>query len=303
MIDLDEFTRRHWDILRHHAYRLTCSHLDAEDVAQETMLKAVEMGPALENVPNHSEWLHMAVTEVAVALLRNRRPFPVDEFDLPDLLQTTGPGAEADTRPIAGERSWPGASLHYLFPLQYMTPEQRAVLVLRDGLEDGDRLAATVLGVTLPDVFRLAQEAERRFDQLRKRWGGHVPFEPLPDVEAEERLFDRFIEVVQLRDKALLQSLMWDQVEMIVQGERISGQDFAATACADLMGRLGGTLSARPIWLNGCRGALFWTWRDRSSEWLRCAAVLVLCDKESVRAMKWYLDGHFLRSIRTEDPD
>ena len=72
MIDPEKFTVQYWGALRRHAYRMTGSILDAEDVVQETMLRAVEMGSSLENVADHFEWLHIAATEAAVPRIRNR---------------------------------------------------------------------------------------------------------------------------------------------------------------------------------------------------------------------------------------
>ncbi len=301
MIDLERYSREYWGLLRRHAYRLTGSLLDAEDVVQETMLRAIEMGPALENVEDHPEWLHIAATEAALPFMRGHRPLSLDVLELPDLVQTPGPG-EAEP-PEGGEESgWPGVSMDFLFPLLYMTPEQRAVLVLRDALEDGDRIAAAALGVTLPEVFRLAGEAEARRAEVRRRWGRHVPFAPLRDDEASARTFARFIEALQMRDRALLQGLLLKDAEMVLRDERESGQDFVAAVLADFVASLGERLDFAPVWLNGCRGALVRCWRGRRSEWLRCAAALVLCEGRQVRTLKWELDGHILRSIRSPEP-
>ena len=72
-------------LFRRHAYRMTGSILDAEDVAQETMLRVVEMGSSLESIESHFEWLHIAATEEAMRILEKRSPVPIDEIDFPDL--------------------------------------------------------------------------------------------------------------------------------------------------------------------------------------------------------------------------
>lgn len=298
MIDLERFSRDHWGPLRRHAYRLTGSILDAEDAVQEAMLRAVEMGPALDSAGDPAEWLHVAATEAALALLHEHPPLALDAFELPDLVQTPGPGGA----PFAGEEGWPGVDLPFLFPLQYMDPEQRAVAVLRDAHEDGDRLAAAALSATLPEVFQIAEAAGRRRAEVRRRWGRNVPAAPPGDDPASARTFARFTEALGLRDKALLQGLLLGEAEMILDGRRESGRDFVATACAEALGEAGDDVRFTPVWLNGCRGLLAWAWREPRDEWRRSAALLALCEGSHVRTLNWETDGHILRSIRSEEP-
>lgn len=303
MIDLEEFTREYWGLLRRHAYRLTGSILDSEDVSQETMLRVVEMGPSLENIDDHNEWLHTAATEAAMDLLKRHKPISIEEFDLPDLIQTTGACAEPGFRSLEGEADWPGMALHFLFPLQYMESEQRAVVVLRDGFEDGDRMAATALHITIQEVFKIAEEAEKVHTAVRKRWGSTVPFVPLGDDEKSEKVFNRFLETFQLKDKILLQQVLWKNAEMILGPERTTGEDFVATELASLSKGMGDKLRFSPVWLNGCRGVLIEDWQGLRSEWLRVALALILCSDREVRALKWFLDGHILRKIEIEESD
>ncbi len=303
MVDFEKFMEEHWGRLRRHAYCMMGSILDAEDVAQETMLRAVEIGPALDNIENLSEWVHIAATEAALGLLRKCRPLPLEEFDLPDLIQTTGAGGDPGSHPVDGNGDWPGATLDFLFPLQYMKPEQRAVLVLRDGFEDGDRMAATALDMTIQEIFQIADEAEKLRAQVRKRWGSTVPFVALRDDEKSEKVFNRFLEIFQMRDAVLLQQVLWKNAEMILAPDRFTGEDFVATECAAMAKGMGTKLQFIPVWLNGCRGVLISDWREISSEWNRMALALVLCNEREVRAIKWCLDGHILRKIQVDELD
>ncbi len=303
MIDFDKFTQEHWGRLRRHAYRMTGNILDAEDVAQETMLRAIEMSPTLDNVENPAEWVHVAATEGALGLLRKRRPLPLEEFDIPDLVQTAGAGADPSVHSGDVNGDWPSATIDFLFPLQYMKPEQRAVLVLRDGFEDGDRMAAAALEMTIQEIFKIADEAEKFRSQVRKRWGSTVPFVPLDNGEKSERVFNRFLETFQMKDAVLLQQVLWKNAEMILGPERFTGEDFVATECAALAKGMGAKLQFVPVWLNGGRGVLILDWRQRPSEWNRMALALVLCNEREVRVVKWCLDGHILRKIEVGELD
>ncbi len=302
MIDLETYTQEYWGLMRQHAYRLTGSILDAEDIAQDAMLRAIEMGPALENVEDHHEWLYTACTEAALSRLRERKPLQVKEFDLPDLIQTTGSSTNGETKPIEAYTTWPSVALEFLFPLQYMTPEQRAVVVLRDGIEDGDRIAASAMRLTIQEVFSVADHAHKKRMEIKKYWETRGFFASGATQEKTARVFERFVEALGFRDKVLLQGLMGPAVELIVREERRTGDDFVAVACTELLGQMGEKLTFSPVWLNGCRGVLIWVWRTRRSEWLKCGAITVLSDGMNIKAMKWYLDGHLLRSIQAETP-
>ena len=302
MIDLEKYTQEYWGVIRQHAYRLTGSILDADDIVQDTMLRAIEMGPALENIEDHPEWLYTACTEAALFRLREKKPLELKEFDLPDLVQTMGSSSNGVTKSIEAGAVWPSVALEFLFPLQYMTPEQRAVVVLRDGVEDGDRIAASAMGVKIQEVFKIAEYADKKRAQIHKYWGKNLFFSSTDEQEKASRVFERFVEVLGFRDKVLMQGLMSPGVELVVRGERRTGDDFVAVACMELLGQMGEKLTFSPVWLNGCRGVLIWTWRTRRSEWLRCGAITILSDDSNVKAMKWYLDGHLLRAIQTEIP-
>ena len=302
MIDLEKYTQEYWGLMRQHAYRLTGSILDADDVVQDTMLRAIEMGPALDNIEDHSEWLYTACTKEALSRLREKRPLQLNEFDLPDLIQTTGSSTNGETKSIEASATWPSVALEFLFPLQYMTPEQRAVIVLRDGAEDGDRVAASAIGVKIQEVFKIADNADKKRSQVKKHWQRKVFFASTKDQRKAERVFERFVETLSFRDKVLLQGLMSPDVELIVRDERREGDDFVAVACTELLGKMGEKLTFSPVWFNGCRGVLIWNWRTRRNEWLRCGAITVLNDDSNITAMKWYLDGHLLRAIQANVP-
>ncbi len=288
--------------MRQHAYRLTGNILDADDIVQDTMLRAIEMGPALDNIEDHPEWLYTACTEAALSRLREKKPLELNEFDLPDLIQTTGSSANGVTKSMEAGAVWPSVALEFLFPLQYMTSEQRAVAVLRDGVEDGDRVAASAIGVQIQEVFKIADNADKKRAQIDKYWGKDLFFASTNEKEKPARVYERFVEALGFRDKVLLQGLMSPDVELIVRGERRTGDDFVAVACTELLGQMGEKLTFSPVWFNGCRGILIWTWRTRRNEWLRCGAITVLNDVLNIKAMKWYLDGHLLRAIQTEVP-
>ena len=260
------------------------------------------MGPALENIKDHPEWLYISCTEAALSRLREKKPLQLNEFDFPDLIQTTGSSTNEETKSIEASATWPSVSLEFLFPLEYLTPEQRVVVVLRDGAEDGDRIAASAMRLKIQEIFKIADSADKKRVEIQKHWGRKVFLSSTQDQVKAERVFERFVEALGFRDKVLLQGLMSPDVELIVREERRTGDDFVVVACTELLSQMGEKLTFSPVWLNGCRGVLIWAWRTRSNEWLKCGAVTVLSDDSNIKAMKWYLDGHLLRAIQIEVP-
>jgi hypothetical protein len=164
-------------------------------------------------------------------------------------------------------------------------------------------MAAAALEMTIQEIFKIADEAEKFRAQVRKRWGSTVPFAPLDDDEKSEKVFNRFLETFQMKDAVLLQQVLWKNAEMILGPERFSGEDFVATECAAMAKGMGAKLQFVSVWLNGCRGVLILDWRERNSEWNRMALALVLCNEREVRAVKWCLDGHILRKIQVGEFD
>lgn len=282
---------------------MTGSFLDADDLAQDTLMQVLEMGQAFENVSNPEEWLIVTSTALAIDALERGKPALLEEFDIPEVMQTTGPSGEPNFRFLEKSIGEAGIPLSYLFTLHYMSPEQRAVTLLRDKYEDGDRLAAEALKKKMPEIFQVAQEAAARREEIEDRWGEHIPFSPVVDDEQSERVFDRFIEVFLLRDRALLQQMLWADAELIVQEQQVSERDFVVSALFEVAGNLGGSLHCAPVWLSGCRGTLIRTWHGERAEWMPAAAAVILCDSESVRAVKIYPDGHMIRNFQAEEPE
>ncbi len=89
-----ELVDRHSRAVYQLAYRITGRVEDAEDVVQETFIKAFRQLGTFEARSSVSTWLHRIGANCAIDLVRRRRPFEVAEA--PDTL---------DQRPGAGR--WP----------------------------------------------------------------------------------------------------------------------------------------------------------------------------------------------------
>jgi RNA polymerase sigma-70 factor (ECF subfamily) len=141
-----------------HCYRMMGSVHEAEDLAQETYLRAWRSYHAFEGRASMRTYLYRIATNACLTALerRSRRIMPVGrgpqdrEPDwlepMPDVLlsDATDPASLADMR--AGTR------LAFIAALQHLTPLRRAVLVLRDVLAMPAADVADVLDTTTTAV-------------------------------------------------------------------------------------------------------------------------------------------------------
>jgi RNA polymerase sigma-70 factor (ECF subfamily) len=118
---VEALVRRHWPAAHRAAYLIVQDAAAAEDVAQESMLAAIDALDRFDNGRPLSPWLHRIVVNNALKWLRaapRRREVAVE-------------------RAVKGEEtdSGPEVSDHVLVALRALDVEQRAVVVLRYLLE------------------------------------------------------------------------------------------------------------------------------------------------------------------------
>src|SRR5258708_14812878 len=134
-----------------HCYRMLGSFHDAEDLVQETLLRAWEKRTTLTSPGAYRGWLYRIATNLCLDRQRRapRRSLPPDTHPMSD---PSGPVPPRLREPIwlepfpddllADQRSDPQdraesheqTTLAFLIALQHLTPAQRAVLLLREVL-------------------------------------------------------------------------------------------------------------------------------------------------------------------------
>ena len=171
-----------------HCYRMLGSVHDAEDLVQETYLRAWRSYEGFEGRASLRTWLYRIATNACLTALehRARRPLPAGigaphtdpEGDLsaippeitwlqpfPDALLAAEPAGVAgavgaDPASVVAARS--GLRLALVAALQYLPPRQRAVLILRDVLGWRAAEVATLLDLTVTAVNSLLKRARAR---------------------------------------------------------------------------------------------------------------------------------------------
>ncbi len=135
-------------------YRMTGNAADAEDLVQETFIRAIEKPPPKTDAPMRP-WLVRVAMNLSRDLLRRRRrrgyrgswlPSPV-ELDT-DWLR------ENEIEDCASSRydTMESLSFAFLLAMEHLTPAQRAVLILRDVVDYSVRETAQALDMSEANV-------------------------------------------------------------------------------------------------------------------------------------------------------
>jgi RNA polymerase sigma-70 factor (ECF subfamily) len=215
----DEFVRLTGPFRRElltYCYRMLGSVQDAEDLVQETYLRAWRSYQDFEGRASLRTWLYRIATNACLNLLRHgsRRVLPAglggpatDPYDLgprdPEIpwLEPI-PDEQADPAAIVAWRA--GLRLALIAALQHLPAQQRTVLILRDVLAWPAEEAADVLGITPAAVHSTLQRARARLDRLEPAIDEIV--EP---AEQEQRdLLDRYADAFERADIAALTRLL-----------------------------------------------------------------------------------------------
>lgn len=184
-----------------HCYRMLGSLHDAEDLVQETYLRAWKAYGQFEGRSSVRTWLYRIATNACLTALdgRTRRPLPFG-------LGTRG-ATEADpltqdheipwlepfpTDPAAIVTERESTRLAFVAALQHLPPRQRAVLVLRDVLKLSAAETADELEMTVAAVNSALQRAHAQLKDLTED-------EVVEPAEAKP-LLDRWVKAFEAKD-------------------------------------------------------------------------------------------------------
>jgi RNA polymerase sigma-70 factor (ECF subfamily) len=220
--DFDTRTGPHRRELLVHCYRLLGSIHEAEDLVQDTMLRAWRAWDRYdESRASVRTWLYKIATNACLTALegRGRRPLPTglvapsDDPDAPLVPSLEVPWLQPfpDTRlddPAAHVVRRGSLRLALIAAMQALPPKQRAVLILRDVLEVSAAEVADQLDTSTAAVNSALQRA-------RAGLSGTTPLESRtaePDDARTRDLVDRFIEAFEAADVDALVSLLTEDV-------------------------------------------------------------------------------------------
>jgi RNA polymerase sigma-70 factor (ECF subfamily) len=178
-MDRDDFDRRtapHRHELLVHCYRMLGSIHDAEDLVQETLLRAWRAADTYdEQRASMRTWLYRIATNACLTALkgRSRRALPsglvAAADDAQAAIEPTGdvPWLQPfPTNPAAASAAKGSLRLALVAAMQYLPARQRAVLVLRDVLDWPAADVAAALDTTPASVNSALQRARARLAEV-----------------------------------------------------------------------------------------------------------------------------------------
>ncbi|MDT4920437.1 MAG: polymerase sigma-70 factor, subfamily [Pseudonocardiales bacterium] len=210
-----------------HCYRMLGSFHDAEDVVQETYLRAWRAYDRFEHRASVRTWLYRIATRACLTALENkgRRVLPSglggasDDWQIPlaerrhevpwlEPLPDAAVHDETDD-PAAVAVRRETTRLAFIAALQQLPAKQRAVLILREVLEWPAAEVAELLDTTVAAVNSALQRARA---QLAGTGAAEEEIVMTADVDAE--VLDRFVTAFEKADVALLTELLRRDVEL-----------------------------------------------------------------------------------------
>jgi RNA polymerase sigma-70 factor (TIGR02960 family) len=208
--DFSARAERHRRELHVHCYRMLGSFDEAEDLVQETLLRAWRRRETLERDEWFRAWLYKIATNACLDHIKTkgRRVATLESFHELPWLQPY-PDRLLDDELVARET----IELTFLAMIQLLPPRQRAVLILRDVLEWPAEQVAELLELSVAAVNSALQRARatlrgRLPADRREEWQS-------PEMtDAERKLLDGFIESHERGDAEKALALISDDIRI-----------------------------------------------------------------------------------------
>jgi RNA polymerase sigma-70 factor, ECF subfamily len=201
-------------------YRMTGSAADADDIVQDTFVRALEQPPADMNAPLRP-WLVKVALNLSRDQLRNRRrreyfgpwlPSPVlTEGDSPLEIEA---GTTPEMSPVARYDLVESVTLAFLLALEALTPTQRAVLLLRDVFDSSTSETAAALEMTEINVKVTLHRARRIMSTYDKNRGVAL----LEGDKALRKTLEQFLRLLAAGDVPGLEQMLARDVVLVSDG-------------------------------------------------------------------------------------
>ena len=207
-------------------YRMTGNAADADDLVQETFVRAINHPPARLDEPLRP-WLVKVTMNLSRDLLRRRKRQAYEGVWLPSPIETpeeSSPtqGQLADNHDAASRYDLlESVSFAFLLALEALTPSQRAVLLLRDVFDYSVSETSEALNMSEPNVkttHHRARKAMGDYDRTR--------LIPTRELQVQTRqTMEKFLFFLANHDVAGVENLLARDVRQFSDG---GGEFFAA---------------------------------------------------------------------------
>lgn len=240
-----------------HCYRMTGSFDDADDLVQETMLRAWRSRASFEGRSSFRNWLYRIATNACLnALERSPRRVTSPEVapptedprtapkwapELPWLQpypdELLEPAAPPELEPEAVVTARETIQLVYLAAIQHLPPRQRAVLILRDALDWSAKETADLLDMTVPSVNSALHRARTTMRDTLPHHDEQEASVVAPTAQ-ERELLRRFMDAFEMADAAALASILREDARLTMPPSLMwfDGRDAVMSLYRQLLG-------------------------------------------------------------------
>jgi RNA polymerase sigma-70 factor (ECF subfamily) len=199
---------------------MTGNAADADDLVQETFVRAIEKPPRRTDEPLRP-WLMRVAMNLSRDLLRRRKrqryvgpwlpsPVPTDE----ESPASYEPPAPSEDSPVARYDLKESISFAFLLALEALSPSQRAVLLLRDVFDYSTSDTAEALDLSETNVKVLLLRARRKMKEYdRSRTMSSAVRE-----RATRQALEQFLLYLDARDAAGIERLLAEDVVSLTDG-------------------------------------------------------------------------------------
>jgi len=200
-------------------YRMMGSAADADDIVQETFVKALEKPPLDLEAPLRP-WLMKVALNLSRDQLRRRRRREYFGPWLPSPVLTEGDGplvdepSTPDLSPVARYDLHESVTLAFLLAMEALTPVQRAVLLLRDVFDYSTTETAKTLNMTELNVKVTLHRARRTMSVYDKDRAIALN----RDHEEMRRTLEQFLSHLAVGDVQGLEQMLAKDVVLVSDG-------------------------------------------------------------------------------------
>lgn len=302
--------------LKVHCYRMLGSVHEAEDLVQETYLRAWRSFGTLDDTGSFRAWLYRIATNACLNALESRKrarrllpdqlgpaaqgmPAGASASDLPWLepypdSDLTGIADQAPT-PEARYSSRESVQLAFIATIQELPPRQRAALLLCDVLGWAAAEAATLLGGSTASINSALQRSR---DTLARRYpAGRPPAAERPDP-AQQQILARYLEAWEGHDLDGFAALLREDAAVVMPPwlEWYLGRE-AIRSFFTQAWKLCGGLRLVPTSANGQPAFAVYEFSRADGQWHAHSIQVLTLERDAIARMTLFLEPRLLEDF------
>jgi RNA polymerase sigma-70 factor, ECF subfamily len=242
------------------AYRMLGSVMEAEDIVQEAYLRfrAAEKEPGQEPIRSPEAFLRTVVTRLCLDQLKSARAQRESYIGpwLPEPLVMADPSKMAD--PAEQACQYDSISMAFMFLLETLSPEERAVFLLREVFDYEYSEIAPIIGKTDTACRQILSRAKKHVTEHRPRYKS--------SLEHHQQIMMQFFQAAELGDLDGLMALLTDDVLVVADGggkaaaskKVLQGRKAAGRFLQNIGRSLTPGFTFEIALINGYPGIMFW---------------------------------------------